>query len=535
MPKRDSRLDTQAATDGSGKHARSESNEAQRKRILQSLQVGNPTNRTHDLPELSDPTHECQIELGVQDIRPYEHNPRHTPNVKLDEIKESIRANGVRTPLTVTRRPGDTHFIVESGGNTRLLAIQQLWSETGDTRFEKLMVLFRPWRSESHVLTAHLVENELRGDMTFWDRATGIAALKAQIEAEHGRSLSLRQLEDELKAMGLAVNTATLAHYLFATARLRTLAESGIELSGLDVKMMQPRLNLMKRYAQMRGETGEAGLYEAVFEPVFRRRAKLSRESGRLDTAALCRECEDALAQHLGERTAKVHAVLDLLAESPQATIDALLAQADASEAKARHATPSKNAGAEAPLTVSSANSEPCGGAPKRPRCLEPLLASPCGSAAKLHERLKACIERCAGITGVVQFVKPWDAAPLGYFMEVPQVPLTDEVKRRAWWLLVLVSGQLIDQVHTQLPPESAWRRTVASATLEQADPTAAAHRDLPAAMLLDGDFFDWLLDGEDAIAATVWELLTLARAARRRMAQSEVTPNPGANSAEAS
>ena len=53
-------------------------------------------------------------------------------------------------------------FVVEAGGNTRLLAIRQLWAETREPRFHKLGVLFRPWRSESHVLTAHLIENEQR-------------------------------------------------------------------------------------------------------------------------------------------------------------------------------------------------------------------------------------------------------------------------------------------------------------------------------------------------------------------------------------
>ena len=110
------------------------------------------------------------------------------------------------------------------------------------------MVLFRPWRSESHVLTAHLIENEQRGEMTFWDKACGIVALKSRFEAEQGRTLTLRPLEDALHALGLAVNTATLGLHLFATERLRTLGEAVTDLSGLDVKTMQPRLNALKRH-----------------------------------------------------------------------------------------------------------------------------------------------------------------------------------------------------------------------------------------------------------------------------------------------
>ena len=105
-----------------------------RRFVAQSLQVGNPGNNARDLPGGPDARgsldqFEHQIELTVDDIRPYENNPRRSVNVKFDDIKESIRTSGLRLPLTVTRRPGESHYIVEAGGNTRLLALQQLWAE----------------------------------------------------------------------------------------------------------------------------------------------------------------------------------------------------------------------------------------------------------------------------------------------------------------------------------------------------------------------------------------------------------------------
>ncbi|MFO1207571.1 MAG: ParB family protein, partial [Burkholderiales bacterium] len=223
-----------------------------RRLVAESLQVGNPGNNARDLAGQSDPRTESQIELSVDEIRPYENNPRRAINAKFEDIKESIRTSGLRSPLTVTRRPDESHFIVEAGGNTRLLALRQLWAETRDPRFRKLVVLFRPWRSESYVLTAHLIENEQRGEMTFWDKASGIVALKSRLEAEQGRTLTLRPLEDALHALGLSVNTATLGLHLFATERLRTLGKAVADLSGLDVKTIQPRLNALKRYAQAR-------------------------------------------------------------------------------------------------------------------------------------------------------------------------------------------------------------------------------------------------------------------------------------------
>jgi len=272
-----------------------------RRLVAESLQVGNPGNNSRDLAGQGDPRTESQIELSIDEIRPYENNPRRAANAKFDDIKESIRTSGLRSPLTVTRRPGESHFIVEAGGNTRLLALRQLWAETRDPRFRKLAVLFRPWRSESHVLTAHLIENEQRGEMTFWDKACGIVALKSRLEAEQGRTLTLRPLEDALHALGLSVNTATLGLHLFATERLRTLGEAVADLSGLDIKTIQPRLNALKRYAQARTSSTEDELYAQVFEPVFRRIAQQYPHTGTFSVVATCEACEVALAHHLGE------------------------------------------------------------------------------------------------------------------------------------------------------------------------------------------------------------------------------------------
>jgi hypothetical protein len=101
--------------------ARSTLIEQRRRMVAESLHVGNPGNNARDLPDQADPTHECQIVLSVEDIRPYEHNPRRTHNARFGDIKASIRASGLRNPFTVTRRPGESHFVVEAGGNTRLL------------------------------------------------------------------------------------------------------------------------------------------------------------------------------------------------------------------------------------------------------------------------------------------------------------------------------------------------------------------------------------------------------------------------------
>ena len=475
-----------------------------RRLVAESLRVGNPDSRSGDLPAQADPRQECQIELPVNAIRAYEHNPRRSGNERFEDIKASVRANGIRNPLTVTRRPGDTHFIVEAGGNTRLLAIQQLWAETGDVRFQKLLVLFRPWQSESHVLTSHLIENELRGEMSFWDKACGVVSLKAGLEAEKGVPLSIRQLEEAIKALGLSINTATLAHYLFATERMGTLGEAVTSLSGLDVKTLQPRLNAMKRHALVRASIAEDDLYTGTFEPVFRRFADKFRRTSSFSAVALSRACEEALALRLGEHVDKVRAALETSsrgAQTPPAT--------NASNVGAGQANQAAQAGP--PLPDESRVSTP-----NTPQTAAAELAalppgpSPLHAASGASAKLIAAVRAFAAMSGVGDLLQIAPGAPIGYVMRDPP-PQSEEL---------------------HFPPERqrASRLLVALAAHADAEENASLGADTDA---LAGEtaLVHWLINAGDASAGAFLEILNFVRetqAAARIAAESEPDSRAG-------
>ena len=489
--------------------------EERRRLVTESLHVGNPANRARNLPDQADSRHDCLIELRVEDIRPYEHNPRRAINPRFAEIKESVRTTGIRNPLTVTRRPGETVFIVEAGGNTRLLAIQQLWTETRDPRFEKLTVMFRPWRSEAHVLTAHLIENDQRGDLSYWDKANGIAALKARLEEEKGRPLSLRQFGEELSLVGLSSDAPTVSRNLYVVARLRTLGEAVRVLSVMDVRLIQPRLNLIKRYAQMREGTGEAALYETVFEPVFQRFADDYRREGTFNALSLCVACEAAFAKHLGDSEEHLRMILDTLALSPQATLESLHGSPGL--------VPSSNSLREPGTPSGMAADKPDAGhairrSGHKPRSMKSGTA-PDGPA--VPDPLSAAIARLGQFGKVPDCIRRWDAAPLGYYVEVPAVPFgTDpeqQFAHRAWWLLAVVCRQFDDDVRRALPPTSPWQRVGPTDHCRDEGPSGSAPGKIPAAITLDAAFFDWLLDGRDEAADALWEVVRLARELRCR------------------
>ncbi len=484
------------ATPASGSSGRHVSIEERRRLVAESLRVGNPGNNSRELPTQADPRHDCQIELAVDDIRPYENNPRRAGNARFAEIKESIRSSGIRNPLTITRRPGDEHFIVEAGGNTRLLAIQQLWAETRDARFQRLIVLFRPWRSESHVLTSHLIENELRGEMTFWDKASGVVALKGRLEDERGEALSLRQLEDEMKGLGLSVNTATLAHCLFAVERLRTLGQAVDDLSGLDVKTMQPRLNAMKRYAQMRAALAEADLYAKVFEPVFQNVVDQYRQSRAFSASEVCGACEEALARKLGEPVAHIRLALDSPPRSSQTSPEISLAPvgADRPVESAEIAPITVRDPSRSDRAVSTANAANTVSDPPA----DPLASHDENTVVRSH--IIEHVQSFASLAGIGDCLRLHAAAPLGFYMDTFPVPGEEESlppsRQQAWWLLALVAGQLDHSVSVAVPKGST-----------EADPVN------PCAF--DAEFFGWLVDAHDEKASAFWNILALIRDSR--------------------
>lgn len=169
-----------------------------------------------DLPP-ADPVAPTPMLLTLEQIRPYDRNPRRERNPRYDEIKDSIRAQGgLNNPLTITRRPGEEQYMVESGGNTRLGILNELYKETGDETFFRIHVLFRPWQSETHVLAAHLIENEKRGDMLFIDKALAVRELKTMFESEDGKQYSFRQLTQRLRDTGYAVDLNLLSRMDYA-------------------------------------------------------------------------------------------------------------------------------------------------------------------------------------------------------------------------------------------------------------------------------------------------------------------------------
>lgn len=168
-------------------------------------------NAPHENVAPSDPVADTPMVLTLDQLRPYDKNPRINKNPKYDEIKESIRARGLDQIPGITRRPGEEFYIIRDGGNTRLSILNELWLETRDDRFFRLNVLYRPWQGEIRALTGHLAENDVRGGLSLIERALGVEAARAEYEQAEGGPISQRELSRRLKADGYPISNSHIS------------------------------------------------------------------------------------------------------------------------------------------------------------------------------------------------------------------------------------------------------------------------------------------------------------------------------------
>lgn len=171
---------------------------------------------------LTNPVADTTMVVTLDELRPYELDPRITRNPLYEDIKASIRERGLEAPPPITRRPGADHYIIRNGGNTRLSILRELWTETKDEQFFRISCRFRPWseRGEIISLTGHLAENELHGGLTFIERALAVEKLRELYELEGGKPLSQSELARRLASDGYPVNQPRISrmqeaiHYL---------------------------------------------------------------------------------------------------------------------------------------------------------------------------------------------------------------------------------------------------------------------------------------------------------------------------------
>ena len=173
----------------------------------------------HDRDLAMAPVGDTPMVVTLEQLRPYELNPRVVRNPLYDDIKASIRERGLDQPPAITRRPDESHFIIRNGGNTRLSILGELWQETREERFFRIHCLFRPWQSEAHALLGHLAESDLHGQLTFIERALAVAKLQDMFQPSDAH-LTQRELATRLSEGGYPISQSHISRMFDALEHL---------------------------------------------------------------------------------------------------------------------------------------------------------------------------------------------------------------------------------------------------------------------------------------------------------------------------
>lgn len=233
-----------------------------------SLNIGAPAQSAMDLGMKPQAVSGMFMNLPLAEIEFFDKNPRRQHDMEsYNHIKESIRSTGIQQPVHVTQRPGENRYILAQGGNTRLKIMRELLEETGEDRFRSMPCFYVAYTNETDLQIAHLIENEQRAEMCFWDKACAYAEIRDMFQEESEKKLSLRELEVMFGGYGLSISYVALSLFFFASDALQELGDYAFELSNAktaDIKKLHTAvLNAAHR---LKRDDGFAFLWSDILE-----------------------------------------------------------------------------------------------------------------------------------------------------------------------------------------------------------------------------------------------------------------------------
>lgn len=426
--------------------------------------------------------------LTIDLIKPYDGNPRRTINPRYHEIKASIRAKGgLNNLLTVTRRPGDAHYMVASGGNTRLMILKELWQELALECFYNVHCLVVPWLSDSDTLSAHLIENELRGEMPLIDKALALRDLKAQLENERGQSLSLREFSRQLKQMGYPASPRQLTRLNYAAEFLWPLIPIALA-AGLGSSSIEKLRKMESAYRKCLEGFGSAQHFALLFSQTL-----LDYDSERLDLDALQRTLNNHIADHTGQSLKRVRQKMEVLMfdvqkgeesefSAPSDLTIGPMASTERGQTVNTAAAPALLTNPDPAFKYQGSQQEPIGSFEplstqppeisiedsdnglNQPFITDPATHTPLQLADLIPLRSRCC-DLALQISSSLPLplaVKPWRQG-YGFYLDLPEQPIQDEMVYFVFWLLLGLSEQHLSMERVKLAQEMKFAQLLLS------------------------------------------------------------------------
>ena len=253
-----------------------------------SLHIGSPEQTDMNIGQSGfKPFNGLSMQVSIDEIDFFEKNPRHSHDPEMyAQIKESIRALGVQQPVHITKRPNANKYVLAQGGNTRLKIVKELYEETGESRFSQMPCIYTEYTNDENILIAHLIENEQRADMSFWDKVSAYAELRDLFQQQSGKELSARALEPVFKEHGISLSYSKLAMYFFAANSLFGLGTFCNSLSLQKPNFLRQQFNDLKQTAKSVDTDNEA-LFDMFWEESMFAWSAAQTEDAELDIASI--------------------------------------------------------------------------------------------------------------------------------------------------------------------------------------------------------------------------------------------------------
>jgi ParB family protein of integrating conjugative element (PFGI_1 class) len=409
--------------------------------------------------------------LSIDDIVTYSHNPRSKPNPKRADLKASLAAEGITNMISVTRRSPKEKYFPYGGGNTRVELAKELFAE-GDSKFATMTVITKKWPGEAAVISAHLSENDNRGDITFWERAQGVIKFKEQFEQEHGQPLSATELNKELKQRGLNYGIKMIQNFVFSVEELaligpwlrtedlntiiRPAVSAFIDLSEKFDKKKEIK-NQMDSIFLMHGNDLE------TLDTSNKEKDPAERQDSMLDVPSLITDLQSVVAKVVHIDVDNMPAAMQLLAANPKASAEEL----KAAKLSANNVpTTTKKQPKQSPLSgmLGKVSNK------KTDSNTEPDNQAENATLDAFGKQLISDITALNNIVPIADFLIAEPRLPYGFFVDFPESmdyingqKISEEMagQREALWpLMACFSGQANETLAACLPAESKWAQT---------------------------------------------------------------------------
>ncbi|MEW8439693.1 MAG: ParB family protein [Candidatus Thiodiazotropha taylori] len=238
--------------------------------LLDKVLVGNFSNETQSnlIPQDGD-----TLILHPSQILKYDRNPRIVRNREYESIKRQLISQGFQEVLSVTQRPGmpPDQFMLARGANTRLEIIHEILEETSDERFLQIKCRYVVWVSEAKIFTDTMAENDVRGEVTFFDRAHAAMDLKAILEEQSGSPLGPTELIEYINTNGLSkVNRADLTRFEYTIDQLQEVLIETLSL-GLGPWQIDAISKLHEAAAMLWEDAGETDDWDPLFQGILKK------------------------------------------------------------------------------------------------------------------------------------------------------------------------------------------------------------------------------------------------------------------------